>query len=306
MFSSATSLETRNSKLFTGINHPYQLTCVIGISQHWLDSMNRGIFITGTDTGVGKTVVSAALAIGIQRQGQHVGVMKPIETGISASNGMSSDAARLRNLIASEIPIEEISPYRFTLPLAPLAAAQAERQVIDPDTIRKAYRLLADQSDYMIVEGAGGVFVPITPQIDVADLIRRLRLPVVIVGRSGLGGINHARLTIEALCRRNIRIVALVLNRTVPVRTKTARIQEQATIDLLKRTAGVPVLGPLPYQSSITQRFEHTVTRMARSETIKNLTQLVMGIGEGSHRRSLEYPAPLQSRKSPQHRQHRP
>lgn len=245
--------------------------------------MNRGTFITGTDTGVGKTVVSAALTIGLQRQGRHVGVMKPIETGISDSNVMSSDAARLRNLIASGIPIEEISPYRFTLPLAPLAAAQAERRVIDPGKIRKAYRLLADQSDYMVVEGAGGVLVPIAPRIDVADLIARLRLPVVIVGRSGLGGINHARLTIEALHRRNIRIIALVLNQTVPVRTKTARVQEQTTVDLLQRTAGVPVLGPLPYQSNVTQRFEHTVTRMAQSEVIKNLTQLVLGIGGESH-----------------------
>jgi len=245
--------------------------------------MNRGIFITGTDTGVGKTVVSAALTIGIEDQGRHVGVMKPIETGISTSNVMRSDAARLRNLIASEIPIEEISPYRFTLPLAPLAAAQAEHRMIDPGQILKAYRLLADRFDYMVVEGAGGVLVPIAPRIDVADLIARLRLPVVLVGRSGLGGINHARLTIEALHRRNIRIVALVLNQTVPGRTKTARIQEQATVDLLQREAGVPVLGPLPYQSSVTQRFEHTVIRMAGSEVIKNLTQLVLGIGGGSH-----------------------
>ncbi len=241
--------------------------------------MNRGIFITGTDTGVGKTVVSAALTLGLQRQGRHVGVMKPIETGISASNMMGSDAAKLRTLVADEIPFEEVSPYRFALPLAPRAAAQAEHRTIDPDTIRHTYGLLADRFDYMVVEGAGGVFVPIAPQTDVTDLISQLTLPVVIVGRSGLGGINHARLTIEALRQRNIQIVALVLNQTVPVRTQIARTQEQTTVDLLRQEAGVPVLGPIPYQSGVIRRFEQAAARLARSEAIKSLTQLVLETG---------------------------
>jgi len=238
--------------------------------------MNRGIFITGTDTGVGKTVVSAALAIGLQRHGLHVGVMKPVETGISSSTMTCSDAARLRNLVATEIPLEEVSPYRFTLPLSPLAAAQAERRTIDPNRIRKAYRLLAGRFDHTVVEGAGGVLVPITPYTDIIDLIVRLKLPAVIVGRSGLGGINHARLTLEALRRRKIPIVALVLNQTVPVRTKIARTQEQTTINLLRKEAGVPVLGPISYQAGLARRFRHTAVGLARSEAIKNLTRLVM------------------------------
>lgn len=241
--------------------------------------MNRGVFITGTDTGVGKTVVSAALTVTLQHEGLRVGVMKPIETGTSPSTLMRSDAAKLRTLMTHNTPIEEVSPYRFRLPLAPLSAAQAEHRTIDPGTIRNAYRLLADRFDYTVVEGAGGVLVPIAPHTDVIDLIARLKLPVVIVGRSGLGGINHARLTIEALCRRNIRIVALVLNQTVPVRTKTARIQEQTTVALLRKEAGVPVLDPIPYQSGFTRHFRQTAVRLARSETIKNLAQLVLRSG---------------------------
>ena len=238
--------------------------------------MNRGIFITGTDTGVGKTVVSAALAVALQHQGLRVGIMKPIETGISLSTSMWSDAAKLRDLMTDDIPLETISPYRFVLPLAPLAAAQAEHRTISPDIIRKAYRLLSDRFDHTIVEGAGGVLVPIAPHTDVIDLMARLKLPAVIVGRSGLGGINHARLTIMALRRRHIRIVALVLNQTVPVRTRTARIQEQTTVDLLHKEAGVPVLGPIPYQSGFARRFRHTAVRLARMGAIMNLTRLVV------------------------------
>jgi len=237
--------------------------------------MNRGIFITGTDTGVGKTVVSAALAVALQHRGLRVGIMKPIETGIPLSTSLQSDAAKFRNLITGDIPLEDISPYRFVLPLAPLAAAQAEHRTINPGTIQKAYHLLSDRFDHTIVEGAGGVLVPISPRTDVIDLMARLKLPAVIVGRSGLGGINHARLTITALHRRNIRIVALVLNQTVPVRTKTARLQEQTTVDLLQTEAGVPVLGPIPYQSGFTRRFRQTVVRLARLDAIMNLARLV-------------------------------
>lgn len=238
--------------------------------------MNRGIFITGTDTGVGKTVVSAALAVALQHQGRNVGVMKPIETGISASRPMKSDAARLRDVITSTAALESISPYRFTLPLAPLAAAQAEQRTINPNTIRNAYNLLAAQYDYLVVEGVGGLLVPITTRTDVADLIVRLKLPVVIVGRSGIGGINHARLTIESLRRRKITIVGLVLNQTAPVRTNTARIQEQTTVALLRREIGVPVLGPVPHQSGLARRFQQTAVRLAQSEAITTLSQLIM------------------------------
>ncbi len=238
--------------------------------------MNRGIFITGTDTGVGKTLVAAALAIALKRAGRTVGVMKPIETGVPASKTTQSDAARLRSVIDSEEQLGAVCPYRFTLPVAPLTAAQAERQAIDLDTIRKVYRLLAERYTCTVVEGIGGVSVPITPTTDVTDLIVRLRLPAVVVGRSGLGGINHARLTIESLRRKKIPVAALVLNQTLPARSKLARLQERSTVDLLRKQAGVPVLGPLPYQSGLSRRFRQSTVRLAGSMAIKTLAKLVM------------------------------
>lgn len=264
--------------------------------------MNRGVFITGTDTGVGKTLVSAALAVALKKQGCAVGVMKPVETGVSASDNGLSDAARLRAVVESGDRLEAVGPCRFTSPVAPLAAAQAERKTIDPDMIQNVYRLLAGRYDYMVVEGVGGVSVPITPKTDVTDLIKRLKLPVVIVGRSGLGGINHARLTIDALRRKKIPIAALILNRTQPVRSKTGRIQERTTLDLLRQQAGVPVLGPLPYQSGLSRHFHQTAVRLARSETITQLAQLVTTSGKRSPRLRAGYQAHSQSRKSPRPR----
>jgi dethiobiotin synthetase len=238
--------------------------------------MKHGIFITGTDTGVGKTLVTAALALHLKKRGLTVGVMKPIETGVSAGREARSDAARLRSIIESEETPGAICPYSFELPVAPLAAAQAEGQNINPDTIKKVYRLLSGRYDCMVVEGIGGVHVPITTSSNVMDLIKQLRLSAVVVGQSGLGGINHALLTIEALRRKHIHIIALVLNRTHSVRSALSRIQERTTLEILRNQAGVPVLGPLPYEPGMPGRFRPSVMHLARSAALKNLAKLLL------------------------------
>lgn len=238
-------------------------------------TMNHGLFITGTDTGVGKTVVTAALALHLKKQGLTVGVMKPIETGVSPARDAHSDAARLRSIIESEEPLGAIRPYGFTQPVAPLAAAQADGTTINPETIKKVYRLLSGRYEYMVIEGVGGVRVPITPKISVTELIKSLRLPVVVVGRSCLGGINHALLTIDALQRSKIPIVAVVLNRTESTRSAVSRLQERTTLEILRTQAGVPVLGPLPYEPGMPGRFRPAVQHLARSATIKKLAVLV-------------------------------
>lgn len=237
--------------------------------------MNHGIFITGTDTGVGKTLVTAALALHLKKHGFSVGVMKPIETGVSPAKDTQSDAARLRSIVENEEPTGAIRPYSFELPVAPLAAAQAVGQVINPETIRKVYRLLSGRYHYTVVEGIGGVQVPITTKMTVTDLIKQLRLPAVVVGRSGLGGVNHALLTIEALRRKHIHVIALVLNRTHAVRSALARVQERSTIEILRKQAGIPVLGPLPYEPGLPGRFRPAVVHLARSAAMKKLAKLV-------------------------------
>lgn len=234
-----------------------------------------GVFITGTDTGVGKTLVTAALAVGLKRLGRSVGVMKPIETGITPSKVNGSDAARLRAVIESEETLGAICPYQFELPVAPQAAAHAEQRKIDSGVIRQVYRLLASRYDYVVVEGIGGVRVPVMPKADMMDVIAALKLPVVVVGRAGLGGINHALLTIDALRRRRIPIVALVLNRTTPVRSAMMRVQEKTTLEALRKQAGLPVLGPLTYEPGLDRSFRRSATRLAKLSAVTTLARLV-------------------------------
>ncbi|MBS0181675.1 MAG: dethiobiotin synthase [Nitrospira sp.] len=238
--------------------------------------MNLGIFITGTDTGVGKTLVTAALALCLKKRGLTVGVMKPIETGVSAGSEARSDAARLRSIVESEETLGAICPYSFELPVTPLTAAQMEGRSINPGTISKIYRLLSSRYEFMVVEGVGGVQVPITRSDNVLSLIKHLRLPVVVVGRAGLGGINHALLTIEALRRQKIRMIALILNRTHPVRSALARLQERSTFEILRKQSGVPVIGPLPYEPGLPGRFRPAVLHLVRSAALRNLAKLAM------------------------------
>ena len=243
------------------------------------DSSCRGVFITATDTGVGKTVVTAALAVALRSQGYEVGVMKPIETGVSSSLEAESDAARLQVAAKSSDALIEIRPYAFRRSLAPLDAANRENQSISLQTIMHAFRRLQLRHEVLLVEGIGGVHVPITSSLDVSNLIYRMKYPAIVVGRVSLGGINHALLTLEALHRQNISVLALVLNRTFPVQTATTRQQEDSTVRLLRQLVGVPVIGPLPYRATLERNFQREVTRLARTATITKLAGLILASG---------------------------
>ncbi len=149
----------------------------------------------------------------------------------------------------------------------------------------EAYRQLQAQHELLLVEGAGGVHVPITPTMDMLDLIEKLKAPVLVVGRAGLGGVNHALLTLNALRERKIPILALVLNQTVPAKTAVARRQERSTLELLRESAGVPVIGPLPYIAGVDARFarfDWAVGKLAANSEVKKLTRLVQASARGS------------------------
>jgi dethiobiotin synthetase len=257
---------------------------------HTHDSRLRGIFVTGTDTGVGKTLVTSALVACLTQRGIDVGVMKPIETGVSRSSKAQSDGARLRKAAGTHDPMAEVCPYVFRLPVAPLAAARAEGTAIQMTTIMRVFRALRRKHTLMVVEGAGGAYTPITQSLKLSDLIYQMRLPTVVVGQSGLGGINHALLTLQALRRRKIPIVALVLNQRRPVQTKAARVQEQSTVSLLRRLAGVPVIGPLPYSPSVGRNWNEGLIRLAGTAPITKLVRLVLAriIHEGSSRKRAD------------------
>lgn len=239
-------------------------------------AMRAGVFITGTDTDVGKTVVSAALATALVQRSVDVGVMKPIETGVARRTPSDSDAAKLMTASRTSDRLDDIRPYAFEKPLAPLAAARREGKHVSLSAIVRAYYRLQTLHDLVLVEGVGGLLVPITPTANVLTLITRINVPVVVVARASLGGVNHALLTLTTLLTNKIPVLALVLNQSMPARTERARSQERSTVSLLRHLAGVPVLGPLPYRPSLENNWGAGIVQMARSSDIKKLARLAL------------------------------
>jgi dethiobiotin synthetase len=174
----------------------------------------RGLFVTATDTGVGKTEVACALVSAARADGLDAVGMKPAQSGVVA--GEPSDADRLRAASGAAEPFDAICPYSFAAPLAPAVAARAEGRDVSFARIVDAARALAARHAAVVVEGAGGLLVPLTERETFADLAVALALPVAVVARAGLGTVNHTALTVEALRRRGLAVVALVLNRTGP------------------------------------------------------------------------------------------
>ena len=252
------------------------------IKRHAHDSASRGIFVTGTDTGVGKTLVVSALVVCLVQRGIDVGVMKPIETGVARSPKAQSDGVRLRRVAGSHDPMAEVCPYVFRLPVAPLSASEEERTTVQVTRIIRVFHAMRQKHTLMVVEGVGGVYVPITQAYKVVDLMYKMKLPAVVIGQSGLGGINQALLTIHALRLRKIPVVALVLNQRRPVQTKTARTQEQSTMCLLRRFAGVPVVGPLPYSPTVNLNWNEGLARLAETAPITKLAKLVLASARGT------------------------
>jgi len=175
------------------------------------ESGGRGIFVTGTDTGVGKSLVSAALAHFLVRQGIRVGVMKPVESGVSDLTALGQDGELLRWASGCEAPIELISPCRLSEPLAPSLAAELAATPIDIDGLVSSAKQMLESYQFVIIEGAGGLMVPLRDTFMVGDLARRIGLPLLTVCRAGLGTINHTLLTLQAARGWGLEPVGLVV-----------------------------------------------------------------------------------------------
>lgn len=227
-----------------------------------MKKMRKGIFITGTDTGVGKTFVAARIAAAIKAKGIDVGVMKPIATG-----GME-DAVFLKRAINTDDPLNLVNPVCFKTPVAPMVAARIERKRIDIGKIKDAYEELCRRHEFLVVEGIGGAMVPIKKDYLVADLIADLNLAAVIVARPNLGTINHTLLTVEALKSRGIEIAGIVINnfkkdaKDKSVKTNPAVITE---------ISGVPVIGVLPSLRGGRRDSSPVIARESRRDDRSNL-----------------------------------
>ena len=206
--------------------------------------MGRGIFITGTGTGVGKTIVAAGLALALKERGMKVGVMKPIATGCIGDGDtlISTDAVYLFEAAENEYP-PLTSPYRFRNPVAPSVAQVYEQREISTEAILKAYQKLSSLYDFVIVEGIGGIMVPIKKKYFVANLVREMELPILIVSHIGLGSINHTLLTVDSAMIRGLQIRGIIFNRAPIVNFSLAELTNPKVINEL---TGLPILGTLP------------------------------------------------------------
>ncbi|HZW90090.1 MAG TPA: dethiobiotin synthase [Myxococcaceae bacterium] len=198
------------------------------------------VFVTATDTGVGKTQVAAALLSLLADAGLAPAPFKPYESGC-ARLSRPADALELRTAARSTDSLDQICVHRFRAPLAPGVAAARMGVVPDFRPVLAAFRGFGRRS--LVAEGAGGLLVPLDPRRDVVDLIEALRLPVVLVGRAGLGTLNHTGLSLRLLEARRIPVRAVVLSRSSPAGDPS--VEDNAR--WLSRRHGVPVLGPVPF-----------------------------------------------------------
>jgi dethiobiotin synthetase len=210
----------------------------------------KGVFVTGTDTGCGKTAVACAAARQAVKEGLRVRVVKPVETGcpVEGDRLRPLDALALAEAAEDRSPLDDICPYRLRLAAAPQVALEVESVEISPQRIETLVHRARAQSDLVIVEGAGGLFVPILPGLDMADLAGRLGLPVLVVARAALGTINHTRLTLAAAAQRRLSVLGVVISHTTPDLPSADR----ANLDLLRRELGSRLLGELPHGAHAT------------------------------------------------------
>jgi dethiobiotin synthetase len=213
-----------------------------------MSAKGKGIFITGTDTGVGKTYVARGIARTLTRGGIDVGVMKPAETGCRRRSGqlIPSDAISLMKSTGVRDSLDLINPYRFSKPLAPSVAAELAGKSIDPARIINFFLRISKRHDFTIVEGAGGIMVPLSVNYLYLDLAKSLGLPVLIVSRPGLGTINHTLLTISALKKRRLQIAGVVMNYAKDWKKGLA---EKTSMSVIEEISGVRLLGIVRYGS---------------------------------------------------------
>ena len=214
-----------------------------------------GIFVTGTDTGVGKTVVAAALAAWCRARGMDVAVMKPVATGgrLLREKGrtrlVSEDALALARAAGSREPRRLVNPVCFREPVAPWAAAQRERRPIRIGPLLAAFRVLQHRHTFVIVEGAGGLLVPLSSRETMASLAKRLGLPVLLVARERLGTLNHTLLSLSCARGMGLRVLGIILNQSdATPRGRLASVIARSNVATLRRLAAIPVAGPLPFQ----------------------------------------------------------
>lgn len=204
-----------------------------------------GLLVTGTDTGIGKTVIAGAIAMWFRQNRFRTGVLKPAASGcVRRREGLvSEDAEFLAHCADAKQPLDVISPQRFAEPLAPTVAARRAKVAFDWAAVQRSLDAITRESDVIVVEGVGGIVVPMDEAHTMLDVAKWLGLPAVIVARPALGTINHTLLTIDALRTADVKIAGVVINRYP---AENASIAEETNPREIEKWGKVPVLCIVP------------------------------------------------------------
>ena len=206
-----------------------------------------GLFVTGTDTGVGKTYVASLIARELVAAGLKVGAYKPVCSG-SDDRGVWRDVESLSAAIGDNFPLERICPQRFTAPLAPPVAARREGLHVDSHLLRTGARWWQDRVELLLVEGVGGLLCPLTDEETVADLASDLGFPLVVVAHMALGTINHTLMTIEVAKHRGLRVARIVLNQAS---ADAGDLASNTNAGEIAARVDVPLLGVVAHGQSV-------------------------------------------------------
>ncbi|WP_339062996.1 dethiobiotin synthase [Tepidibacillus marianensis] len=205
--------------------------------------MKKGIFITGTDTDIGKTFVAAGIAAMLVDHGIDVGVFKPMLSGMKRDDP-HSDAMILKTMSKDNNSIESINPFQFDAPLAPFVAQQLEGKTVTKQDIIDKWDQVKATHDFFIVEGVGGLAVPYGENYLVSDLAVEMKLPLVIVARPNLGTVNHTCLTVEYARQKGLDVLGVIIN---GLKQNEAGEAEKTNPKLIEKFCQVPVLGVIPW-----------------------------------------------------------
>jgi dethiobiotin synthetase len=235
--------------------------------------MGNGIFITGTDSGVGKTFFASGLAALLKASGYKVGVMKPAETGCDMGEGklVPQDAVALKEASGCALSLEKICPYRLREPLAPSVAAERDGVRIDIDRLMSVYGEISAAHDITIVEGAGGLMVPLLPSYTYADFAKVLKLPLIVVAANKLGMINHLLLTLEHASCKGLSVLGYVLNRIEKQPSMAAETNREALLSL----TGVPCIGELTYIEDLQSKKAASLDSIDEQFDLRSLESVV-------------------------------
>ena len=222
----------------------------------------RGVFVTGTDTEVGKTVIAGAIARSLNNDGVRTEVFKPAASGCKRERGqlVSEDAAFLAACADSAMMLEEITPLRYAAALAPNVAAQRAGQTVDLDQMFNAYRSLEGKCDAVVVEGVGGLMCPISDDLWVIHLAAMMGLPLVIVARPDLGTINHTLLTIYAARAAGLHVAGVIINRYQADFQRTENQGPDAEIAMMTNPAQIAEKGAVPILALAPEDFGTSVS----------------------------------------------